>query len=96
VKLIDLKNDNSFQRAHLIVSTPGIAVKAFKKLMLNHLSCKVVVFDEADTMLGSEDKDHCSIIARNMSSVAGVQLLGFAATMNTGLMDWFNNTFNNT
>lgn len=95
MKLIDLNNDYTITKAHLIVSTPGITVKAFKKSILNHLTCKVVVFDEADTMLGSADKDHCSIIARNMSQVANVQLLGFAATMNPGLTEWFNATFNN-
>jgi len=94
-KLIDLNGDTSFTRSHLIVSTPGIAVKSFKKGLFTQNTIRVVVFDEADIMLGSPDKDHCSIIARNMKAEPNVQLLGFTATINTALSQWFDSSFNN-
>lgn len=92
-KLIDINDTKTFLNAHLVVSTPGIAVKAFKREILNPASCKVVIFDEADVLLGTTDKDHCTIIARNISKLKEVQLLGFSATTSQDLLDWFNKTF---
>jgi len=83
-------------KAHLIVSTPGIAVKAFKKGLFKTSTCKVVVFDEADILLGSADKDHCSIIAKMLLQQKEIQFLGFTATVSAPLSNWFDTTFSNT
>jgi len=95
-KLIDLNDDKSFLKAHLVVSTPGIAVKAFKKGVFTTANCKVVIFDEADIMLGSSDKDHCSVIAKMLLKQKEIQFLGFTATVSKSLSDWFDSTFSNT
>lgn len=93
-KLVDIKDTNTLLKAQLVVSTPGIAVKAFKRNVLNHETCKVVVFDEADVLLAASDRDHCTLIARNMSQVPNIQFLGFSATTTQSIIEWFDLTFN--
>lgn len=92
-KLIDINDSNVLLKAHLVVSTPGIAVKAFKKGILDHSKVKTVVFDEADILIGQGEEDHCTKLAKNFSSLSNCQFLAFTATVNESLTTWFTNTF---
>mmetsp|Transcript_110554 Transcript_110554/g.237937 ORF Transcript_110554/g.237937 Transcript_110554/m.237937 type:complete len:228 (+) Transcript_110554:208-891(+) len=92
-KMIDIKDKDNFNGAHLLVSTPGIAVKAFKKKVVSFEKLKVVIFDEADIMLGASDKDHCTIIAKETIHIKDIQVLAFTATVNKTLEDWFKKSF---
>lgn len=80
-------------KAHLVVSTPGIAVKAFKRNVLNSNDLKVVIFDEADILLGAESEDHCSMLVNQICQKPNLQLLGFTATANQKLIGWFDKVF---
>jgi ATP-dependent RNA helicase DDX19/DBP5 len=63
-KIIDVSDVKTLSAAHFIVSTPGIAVKSVKRGVLKLDNIKVVVFDEADVILGANDQDHCTQIVQ--------------------------------
>lgn len=91
-KVTDLKDNTQLKTAQLVVSSPGVAVKAFKKQAVDIDSVKIVVFDEADAILGDDNGDHCKMLA-DMFKSKQIQFIAFSATVNDNLLDFFESNF---
>jgi len=55
---------------------------------------KMVVFDEADSVLGDENSDHCTMIADKLKG-KDCQFIAFSATVTEPLINFFEYNFAN-
>lgn len=93
-KVTDLKDNTQLSTAQLVVSSPGVAIKAFKKMAMNIDTIKSVVFDEADSVLGEEHSEHCMKLVDIMKEKKS-QFIAFTATVTENLLQFFESNFQN-
>lgn len=93
-KVTDLKDNTQLKTAQLVVSSPGVAIKAFKKQAITIDSVKLIVFDEADAVLGEEHSDHCLKLV-DMMKEKNSQFVAFTATVTETLLAFFESNFSN-
>lgn len=92
--MTDLKDNAQLKTAQLVVSSPGVAVKAFKKQAISLDAVKLIVFDEADAVLGEEHSDHCLKLVDIMKE-KNSQFVAFSATVTENLLQFFESNFKN-
>lgn len=92
--MTDLKDNALLKTAQLVVSSPGVAVKAFKKQAISLDAVKLIVFDEADAVLGEEHSDHCLKLVDIMKE-KNSQFVAFSATVTENLLQFFESNFKN-
>jgi len=87
-KVTDLKDNTELKTAQLVVSSPGVALKAFKKQAMSMEHVKIIVFDEADACLGDDNGDHCVKLADMFKAKRECQFIAFTATVNENLLNF--------
>lgn len=92
-KVTDLKDNTELKTAQLVVSSPGVALKAFKTSAMDMDAVKIIVFDEADACLGDDNSDHCLKLADMFKTKRDCQFLAFTATVNENLLNFFEANF---
>lgn len=69
-------------------------MKAFKKQAISLDAVKLIVFDEADAVLGEEHSDHCLKLVDIMKE-KNSQFVAFSATVTENLLQFFESNFKN-